>query len=91
MCRFFEVSRSGYYAFVKRMNLPAKDLELSELIRECQVETKLTYEYRRVAIWLERKGVYHDSKTILHIMDKYSLLSVVRRRRKILQLQSGFT
>ncbi|SFB66549.1 IS3 family transposase [Ruminococcus albus] len=60
---------------------PAKDLELSELIRECQVETKQTYGYRRVAIWLERKGVHHNPKTILRIMNKYSLLSVVRRRR----------
>ena len=81
MCRFFEVSRSGYYGFVNRMDKPAKDLELSELIRECQTETKQTYGYRRVAIWLERRGVHHDPKTILRVMNKYSLLSVVRRRR----------
>ncbi len=81
MCRFFEVSRSGYYGFVKRMDKPAKDLELSEYIRECQIETKQTYGYRRVAIWLERKGIHHNPKTILRVMNKYSLLSVVRRRR----------
>ena len=81
MCRFFEVSRSGYYGFVKRMGKPVKDLELSELIRECQVETKQTYGYRRVAIWLERRGIHHNPKTILRVMNKYNLLSVVRRRR----------
>ena len=81
MCRFFEVSRSGYYGFVKRMDKPARDLELSELIRECQQETKQTYGYRRVAIWLERKGIHHNPKTILRVMNKYSLLSVVRRRK----------
>ena len=81
MCKVFEVSRSGYYGFVKRMDKPAKDLELSELIRECQQETRQTYGYRRVAIWLERKGIYHNPKTILRVMNKYSLLSVVRRRR----------
>ena len=81
MCRFFDVSRSGYYGFVKRMDRPAKDLELSELIRECQAETKQTYGYRRVAIWLERRGIHHDPKTILRVMNKYNLLSVVRRRR----------
>lgn len=81
MCRFFDVSRSGYYGFVRRMGKPAKDLELSEPIRECQAETKHTYGYRRVAIWLERRGVHHDPKTILRVMNKYSLLSVVRRRR----------
>ena len=81
MCRFFKVSRSGYYGFVNRMGKPAKDLELSELIRKCQAETKQTYGYRRVAIWLERKGIHHNPKTILRVMNKYSLLSVVRRRR----------
>ena len=81
MCLFFEVSRSGYYGFVKRMGKPAKDLELSELIRECQVETKQTYGYRRVAIWLERRGIHHNPKTILRVMNKYNLLSVVKRRR----------
>ena len=81
MCRFFEVSRSGYYGFVKRMDKPAKDLELSKLIRECQAETKQTYGYRRVAIWLERHGVHHNPKTVLRVMNKYNLFSVVRRRR----------
>ena len=81
MCRILDVSRSGYYGFVKRMDKPARDLELSELIRECQQETKQTYGYRRVAIWLERKGIHHNPKTILRVMNKYSLLSVVRRRK----------
>ena len=81
MCRFFKVSRSGYYDFVKRMDKPAADLELSEQIRECQAETRQTYGYRRVWIWLERKGIHRNPKTILRVMRKYSLLSVVRRRR----------
>lgn len=81
MCRFFEVSRSGYYGFVNRMEKPAKDLELSELIRKCQSETRQTYGYRRVTIWLERRGIHHNPKTILRVMNKYSLLSAVRRRR----------
>ena len=81
MCRFFEVSRSGYYGFVKRMDKPAKDFELSEQIRECQAETKQTYGYRRVTMWLERKGIHHNPNTILRVMNKYSLLSVVRRRK----------
>ena len=33
MCRFFEVSRSGYYDYVKRMNIPARDLPLANKIR----------------------------------------------------------
>ena len=81
MCRFFDVSRSGYYDYVKRMELPDRDLPLAEQIRTCQQEVKQTYGYRRVHIWLERKGIYRNPKTILRIMQKYNLLSAVRRKK----------
>lgn len=81
MCRFFSVSRSGYYDFVKRMDIPAKDLPLAEKIRECQEKCGKTYGYRRVHIWLERNGIYHNPKTILRVMQKYGLLSAVRRKK----------
>ena len=81
MCRFFDVSRSGYYDFVKRMDILAKDLPLAEKIRECQEECGKTYGYRRVHLWLERNGIHHNPKTILRVMQKYNLLSVVRRKK----------
>ena len=52
MCKFFEVSRSGYYDFVKRLEEPEHDAELAEKIRECQIKTDKTYGYRRVWKWL---------------------------------------
>ena len=81
MCRFFNVSRSGYYGYVKRMDIPAKDLPLAKKIQECQDKCGKTYGYRRVHIWLERRGIHHNPKTILRVMQKYNLLSVVRRRK----------
>ena len=81
MCRFFNVSRSGYYKYLKRIDIPAKDLELANKIEECQIENHRTYGYRRVHIWLERKGIYRNPKTILRVMQKYNLLSVVRRKK----------
>ena len=81
MCRFSEVSRSGYYGYVSRMDIPAKDLPLAEKIKECQSKCGKTYGYRRVHIWLERNGIYHNPKTILRVMQKYNLLSVVRRKK----------
>ena len=81
MCRFFDVSRSGYYDYVKRMDKPACDLPLAEKIRECQEHSHSTYGYRRVHIWLERQGIHKDPKTILRVMQKYNLLSEVRRRK----------
>lgn len=81
MCRFFEVSRSGYYDFVKRIDIPSKDLILANAINKCQQETNKTYGYRRVWLWLERKGIHHNPKTVLRVMQKYNLLSVIRRKK----------
>ena len=81
MCRFFEVSRSGYYDYVHRMDIPEWDLPLAKKIQECQEKCGKTYGYRRVHIWLERNGIFRNPKTILRVMQKYGLLSVVRRKK----------
>ena len=81
MCRFFKVSRSGYYGYVSRMDIPARDLPLAEKIRECQDECGKTYGYRRVHTWLERHNIYRNPKTVLRVMQKYGLLSVIRRKK----------
>ena len=81
MCRFFEVSRSGYYDYINRIDTPAWDLPLAEKIRECQEKCGKTYGYRRVHIWLERNGIHRNPKTVLRVMQKYGLLSVIRRKK----------
>jgi len=86
MCRFFDVSRSGYYAFLKRLDKPERDAKLAEQIRECQNKTDKTYGYRRVWKWLKAKNVEKNPKTVLRIMKKYGLLSEIRRRRKWVNL-----
>ena len=82
MCRFFEVSRSGYYDFTKRLGRPEKDADLAEKIRVCQECANMTYGYRRVWQWLESRKTHRNPKTVLKIMKKYGLLSEIRRRRK---------
>ena len=47
MCKFFEVSRSGYYDFVSRIWETESDAELAKKIQECQDHTDKTYGYRR--------------------------------------------
>ena len=81
MCRFFKVSRSGYYDYVKRMDRTSSENHLVEKIYECQERSHKTYGYRRVQIWLERQGIHKDPKTVLRLMQKYNLLSAVRRKK----------
>ena len=87
MCKFFSVSRSGYYSFVKRMNRPEKDAALAETIRQQQGKCFHTYGYRRMWQWLKNsKRIYHNPKTILRVMKKYGLLAEIRRHRKWQQM-----
>ena len=86
MCKFFEVSRSGYYAFVKRIGRPEQDAVLAQKIEECQNKTDKTYGYRRVWKWLKDRNIDRNPKTVLRVMKKYGLLSEIRRRRKWVNL-----
>ena len=86
MCRFFDVSRSGYYDFVRRLGQPEKDAALAEEIQRLQEKYFYTYGYRRICMTLDAKGIHRNPKTILFIMKKYDLLAQIRRRRKWVNL-----
>lgn len=86
MCEFFMVSRSGYYAFLKRKDIGHPEQEIAQLIAQCQEKAQGTYGYRRVCIWLERHGQRINHKAVLRIMNKYGLLAQIRRRRKYRQM-----
>ena len=86
MCKFFGVSRSGYYAFVHRLGKPEKDAALAELIAQQRERSFRTYGYRRMWLWLKSRNIFRNPKTVLRIMKKYDLLSEIRRRRKWQQM-----
>ena len=86
MCKFFGVSRSGYYAFVRSLEQPERDEDVAKQIEECQNKTDKTYGYRRVWKWLKDRNIEKNPKTVLRIMKKYGLLSEIRRRRKWVNL-----
>ena len=86
MCRFFQVSRSGYYDFVHRLGRPEKDAALAEIIAEQRERSFCTYGYRRMWLVLKKRGIHRNPKTILRVMEKYGLLAEIRRRRKWRQM-----
>lgn len=80
MCDFFDVSRSGYYYWIKNKDKESKDIELIKLISECQQKVYNTYGYRRIKIWLNRTyNININSKRILRIMNTNGLLAKIRR------------
>lgn len=87
MCRFFGVSRSGYYDYVKWLDKKAHDTEPANIIREKQGRCDSTYSYRRMWKWLKQaKKTDRNPKTILRIMRKHEFLSEIRRCRKWRQM-----
>jgi len=69
MCKFFDVSRSGYYKWCSRDISQDKDKPVGELIRQCQEETNQTYGYRRIKQWLLREtGLIINHKAVLRVI-----------------------
>ena len=90
MCKVFGVSRSGYYDWRNRQELPNKDQWLIDLITQAQIKSKQTYGYRRIQRWLLKKHKkYVNLKVILRVMRRYDLLSQIRRVRPYMQYQKA--
>ena len=82
LCKLLEVSRSGYYKWLKRKDTPDRDEVIANLITECHKKAHRTYGYRRIKIWLLREtGLVINHKAVLRIMRKYNLLAIRKRKR----------
>lgn len=82
MCRFYSVSRSGYYDWQKREQRGNPDQALIELISECHKKHKKRYGYRRIKKWLKReKGLIVNHKKVWRITSRNNMLSVIRRKK----------
>ncbi len=75
------VSRSAYYAWVKRMDRPDPDQDRMQLVVEAYERSRKTYGYRRIQIWIEREyGVKINHKAVLRLMKKLNIRSIARKR-----------
>ena len=82
MCRFFEGARSAYYAWVARLDQPDRDAEMLTWVKQAYQHSRQTYGYRRIQIWLRReKGLDLNHKTVLRLMRKLGIQSVIRKRK----------
>jgi putative transposase len=82
MCRFFGVSRTAYYEWVKRLDKPDPDYERMEQVREAYEKSHRTYGYRRITLWLyKQKAIRINHKTVLRLMNKLNIRSVARKRK----------
>jgi len=82
MCRCLDVSRSGYYDWLKRP-VSYKELDdevLTEKIRRIHAESRETYGYRRIATELNDEGDEVGEKKTARLMKDAGLAGIKRRK-----------
>jgi transposase InsO family protein len=90
MCRFYNVSRSGYYDWAKREQGENPDQDLIDMITECHKQHKRRFGYRRVVKWLKReKGLVVNHKKVWRITNRNNMLSVIRRKKPFTYKPNG--
>lgn len=83
-CDLLEVSRQGYYAYVKRLSSPKllEEAELALEITEIHAESRGTYGSPRVHAELRRRRRRVAKRRVEHIMRGHGLVGAKKRRTK---------
>jgi putative transposase len=81
MSVFLGVSRSGYYAWTKRMERTDPDQEKLDWVKRVYLQNRKVYGYRRVTQALHRLGILLNHKRVYRLMQKLGLRSVARQRK----------
>jgi putative transposase len=82
MCRLLGVSRSGYYAWVKRPPSPraVRDEQLTKAVRASHARSDGTYGAPRILVDLKEAGERVGQKRIARLMREAGMVGVHRRR-----------
>lgn len=83
MCQLFGVSRSGYYAYLKRKQTD-RDADAKKLISRAYwcYEGKYGYRQLQLMIWQD-EGIWMNHKKILRLMQQLGLQAKIRRKRRL--------
>lgn len=80
MCEIAQVSRSGYYRWLKRAENKPKDYDDYLVIKEIFDRGKRKYGWRTIQMELQANGIKINHKKIARIKNKYRLITKVRRK-----------
>lgn len=82
LCKLFRVSKSGYYAFLKRKGTD-RDQEAKALIQKVYERYNGVYGYRQIQLFLlQDHGVWMNHKKVLRIMQDLGIRSRIRRKHR---------
>ena len=78
LCRAAEISRAGYYRFIKPVAEKAEEMKLRDAIQQLAVEMP-AYGYRRITAALQHAGWEANHKRVLRLMRADNLLCLRKR------------
>ncbi|WP_102957083.1 IS3 family transposase [Bacillus thuringiensis] len=86
LCDIAEVTRGGYYKWVKRKAFPfEKQLEddsIKKKILKCHKKLKGIYGYRRIQVWVKATYNLHvNHKRIQRLMNELGNKAIIRRKK----------
>lgn len=82
LCKLFGVSKSGYYAWLKRQKQD-RDTADKTLVAKVYKKYNGTYGYRQLQLFLyQDEGVWMNHKKVLRLMRALGIQSRIRRKRK---------
>jgi putative transposase len=79
MCQLAQVSRAGFYRFLKEQEPQQEELDLRSMIQQIFLEHRRCYGYRRVAKELRRRGWEVNRKRVQRLMQEDNLLAIQAR------------
>jgi putative transposase len=82
LCELFNVSRSGYYAYLKRGNVD-RDQSSKELLKAVYDRYEGKYGYRQIQLFLlQDHQVWWNHKKVLRLMQALGLQAKIRRKHR---------
>ncbi len=80
MCLLAQVSRAGYYRWLRRREPGVEETMVRAAIQEVAVEHHRRYGYRRITAELRHRGMVVNRKRVLRMMEEDNLLAIRSRK-----------
>jgi transposase InsO family protein len=80
MCSLAQVSRTGFYRWLRKKEPAAEEMAVRAAIQEIATEHRRHYGYRRITAELRHRGMVLNRKRVLRMMQEDNLLAIRRRK-----------
>jgi putative transposase len=80
MCTLAQVSRAGFYRWLKTKEPAAEETAVRSAIQEIAVQHRRCYGYRRITAQLRQRGMVVNRKRVLRMMQEDNLLAIRTRK-----------